>query len=130
MKLTSPTLSGRRAAAAVLTAGLAMSGSAQAVEFGIASVLSAQGQRLKVAIPYSTASGETVSVVQFQVVASRAPTGSFSPDPASFTISQPLGGSFVILQSRELIQADRIDLVLGVASHPDRTVRYELKVPD
>ncbi len=101
----------------------------EAVEFGTASVLSAKGQRLKVVIPYGTAPSERVSVVQFQVVTSRAPTGSFSPDPNGFTISQPADANVIILQSNELVQADRIDLVLGVASQPDRVVRYELTIP-
>ncbi len=110
-------------------ATMAASPPAIAVEFGTASVMSAQGQRLKVVIPYDPAPGERVSVLQFQVVTSRAPTGSFSPDPAAFTISQPADQHMIVLQSNELVVADRIELVLGVATRPDSAVRYELRIP-
>lgn len=107
----------------------ALAGSAFAVEWGIAGVLSQQGQRLKVAIPYTTKSPEPVSVLQFRVVRSAAPEGSFSPEPQSFTISKAPGQNMVILQSRELVYANQVDLVVQVVTEPDKAVRYDLRIP-
>lgn len=104
-------------------------GAALAVEWGVAGVLSQQGQRLKVAVPFGGASKRSPSVTQFRVVRSAAPTGSFSPDPSQFTISKAPGNNVVILQSRELVYANQVDLVIQVVSEPDRAVRYDLKIP-
>ena len=60
---------------------LTSAGTASAIEWGVAGVLSQQGQRLKVAVPFGTAANEKPTVVQFRVVRSAAPAGSFSPDP-------------------------------------------------
>ncbi|MGB7184341.1 MAG: hypothetical protein WBD34_03670 [Burkholderiaceae bacterium] len=106
---------------------LTLAGTASAVEWGVAGVLSQQGQRLKVAIPFGSATN--LSVVQFRVVRSAAPVGSFSPDPNEFTISKAPGDNFVILQSSELVYANQLDLVVQVMSSPDKAVRYDLRIP-
>lgn len=121
----------RRPAAARTALGallFCVAGSAMAVEWGVAGVLSLQGQRLKVAIPYGSAK-QPLSVMQFRVVRSSAPSGSFSPDPANFTISKAPGQNMVILQSRELVYANQVDLVVQVVSEPDKAVRYDLRIP-
>lgn len=115
--------------AAVAAMAMGAAASAAAVEWGTAGVLSQQGQRLKVAVPYSGPVGEDLSVVQFTVVSSLGPAGSFSPEPANFTISKAPQTNMVILQSAETVNTDSINLVMRVASKPDSAVRYELKIP-
>jgi hypothetical protein len=117
---------GRTALGALL---FAVAGTAFAVEWGIAGVLSQQGQRLKVAIPYTHANNEPLSVLQFRVVRSAAPAGSFSPEPGQFTISKAPGQNMVVLQSNELVYANQVDLVVQVVSEPDKAVRYDLRIP-
>ncbi len=112
---------------AAILMGLATT--ATAVEWGVAGVLSQQGQRLKVAVPFETDQGIDLSVVQFRVVRSAAPAGSFSPEPGMFTISKAPGTGMVILQSAELVYANQVDLVLQVVNHPDKAVRYDLRIP-
>ena len=102
---------------------------ASAVEWGVAGVLSQQGQRLKVAVPFETAQGLDLSVVQFRVVRSAAPAGSFSPEPSMFTISKAPGSGMVILQYEELVYANQVDLVLQVVDRPEKAVRYDLRIP-
>ena len=101
--------------------------SANAIEWGTAGVLSQQGQRLKVAVPF--AASERISVVQFMVISSSATAGSNSPDPAEFTISKSPDTGMVFFQSSEPIYTSAIDLVIQVASDPGSAVRYQLRIP-
>jgi len=102
---------------------------ASAVEFGTASVLSAKGQRLKVAIPFNVQAGEPLSITQFQVLASEASAGAAAPDPKRFTLSLPMNNNVLILQSEELMYADQVVVELGIASNEDSNVRYEFRLP-
>ena len=117
----------RHLAAALVGASLAAP--VAAVDPGEARVLSLQGQRLKVEIPYASAPGEPVSVVSFSVVAAAAPTGDQTLGAGDFELLQPEASNRLILRSAEAVNADRIDLVLGLGEQPGRQVLYQLVVP-
>jgi hypothetical protein len=109
--------------------GVLIAAPAAAVEPGEARVLSLQGQRLKVEIPYASAPGEPVSVVRFSVVAAGDPSGQVTLGADTFALLQPEASNRVILRSAEPVNADRIDLVLGLGEQPGRQVLYRLVVP-
>lgn len=119
-----------RSAVCAFTALIVLAASpAKAIEFGTASVMSGQGQRLKVAIPFIANPGELVSVTQFQVMASEAASGTVRPDPARFTLSMPMNRNVLFLQSEELMNAGTVHLVVGLAGRRDSDVRYDLLIP-
>ena len=102
---------------------------AAAVDPGEARVLSLQGQRLKVEIPYASAPGEPVSVVNFSVMAAQTPSGTVTLSANDFAVLQPEASNRVILRSSEIVSTERIDLVLGLGEQPGRQVLYRLVVP-
>lgn len=131
MRFRNPSRTGalRSCALTAALAGLLAAGSAGAVEFGTASVMSGKGQRLKVAIPFTAQPGEVLSVTQFQVVSTEAGEGSPAPDPTRFTLSMPMTTNLLILQSEELVYADTVSVVIGKAGNADSNVLYDLRLP-
>ena len=117
------------AIAALALAAASWAGNAGAIELGEASVVSQQGQRLKVVVPYGAAPGETVPVLRFSVQSASAPAGAAAPDPALFTIAKPARGNLVVLQSSEVVSAPEVELVLAVAGQPGAQATYRLKIP-
>ena len=100
-----------------------------AIQLGDASVLSQQGQRLKIAVPYGSAPGERVPVLRFTIDQLTVPVGFKAPSPRSFTMSQGESRNMVILQSREVFDAPAVNFTIKVANQTDGTQNYELKVP-
>ena len=115
--------------AALALAAASWAGNARAIDLGEASVLSQQGQRLKVVVPYGSAPGENVPVLRFSVQSASAPAGSAAPNPALFTIARPARGNVVVLQSNEIVSAPEVELVLAVAGQPGAQATYRLKIP-
>ena len=100
-----------------------------AVQLGEASVISQQGQRLKIAVPYGSAPGERVPVLRFTIEELTVPAGFKAPSPRSFTMSQGENRNVVILQSRDVFDAPAVGLTIKVANQTDGTQSYQLNVP-
>jgi hypothetical protein len=100
------------------------------VDLGDASVLSQQGQRLKVALVYGSSPGERVPVTRFTVAEVRADS-STTPAPKAelFTISAPEKRNIVYLHSKEIVQTDKVQIVVTAADSPGKKVVYDLIVP-
>jgi hypothetical protein len=100
------------------------------VDLGEASVLSQQGQRLKVAVVYGSGPGERVPVTRFTVAEVRA-DASTTPAPRAelFTISAPETRNIVYLQSKEIVRTDKVQIVMTAADTPGKKVVYDLVVP-
>jgi hypothetical protein len=100
------------------------------VDLGEASVLSQQGQRLKVAVVYGSGPGERVPVTRFTVAEVRA-EDSTTPAPKAelFTISAPEKRNIVYLQSKEIVRTDKVQIVMTAADTPGKKVVYDLIVP-
>jgi hypothetical protein len=110
--------------------GLWASGAAvAAVQLGQATVLSQQGQRLKVAVPYGTTPGERVPVLRFSIVDSAVPAGFKEVSPKSFTVSQGENKNVVVFQSREIFSAPSVKLSVRVANQDEIAQIYDLTVP-
>ncbi|HYF59317.1 MAG TPA: hypothetical protein VEA81_10205 [Burkholderiaceae bacterium] len=117
----------RAALLAVLCAAPALA--AAAVDLGDPSVMSQQGQRLKLALPYGSTPGERVSVSRFEVVSVQAPAGGRAPEPADFTIAKPERRNLVLLQSREPVDAPELLLAVRVADQPGSEQTWRIAVP-
>lgn len=115
----------------VLAAALAAGAPpALAIDLGEPSVLSQQGQRLRVAIPFGSAPGERIPVTRFSVVSAKALDGeSASPDAARFTIAKPERRNVVFVQSAEPVSAPRLRLVVSVAGNPPSSAAFDVDVP-
>ncbi len=100
-----------------------------AVQLGQASVLSQQGQRLKVAVPYGSAPGERVPVLRFSIVDASVPAGFQAVSPKSFTVSQGEHRNMVVFQSREIFSAPSVKLSVRVANQDEIAQIYDLNVP-
>lgn len=100
------------------------------VDLGDASVLSQQGQRLKVAVVYGSSPGERVPVTRF-AVAEVSADSSTTPAPKAelFSISAPEKRNIIYLQSREVVRTDKVQIVLTAADTPGKKVVYDLIVP-
>lgn len=100
-----------------------------AVDLGEATVLSMQGQRLKIAVPYGSAPGEVVPVLRFMVESVESLDGTAAPAAGQFVISQPEFRNVVYLQSLEPVQSGNLRLTLSVANAEGARVAYDLKIP-
>jgi hypothetical protein len=100
-----------------------------AVDLGDASVLSQQGQRLKVAVVYGSGPSERVPVTRFTVAEVRADGSAAAPKAEFFTISAPEKRNVVYLQSKEIVSTDKIQIVMTAADSPGKKVVYDLIVP-
>ncbi len=101
---------------------------AQAATLGEARVLSQQGQRLKVAVPVQTAAGERMPVMRFSVASATLSNGN-KLSAEHFTVSGAERGNTVYLQSREVVNAAKVKLVLDVANEPAARGQFDLSVP-
>lgn len=120
----------RRLFKSTLISGLLLNGAAAyAVDLGNASVMSMQGQRLKIAVPYGSAPGERVPVMRFAVQSVEALDGRPAPAASDFVISQPEFRNVVYLQSREPVAASKVKLVLSVGNDSAKQVAYDLAIP-
>jgi hypothetical protein len=100
-----------------------------AVDIGEASVISQQGQRLKVAITYASAPGERVPVTRFSVSDVSSESTGEVPKANQFTISQPATRNVLYLQSKEIVKIDKLKLTMVAADTPGKNVVFDLLVP-
>jgi len=126
----------RSACTACLVTGLAIMmmtpGAAAAVDLGDASILSRQGQRLQLAIPFGSDPGERVSATRFSVVSVEAPgDGAAPPDPRGFTISRPEQRNVVYLRSDRPVDNERLRIVVSVSDPGGEAARiaYDIVIP-
>lgn len=119
-------------AALLALACLALPCSAAAIDLGDASVLSRQGQRLELAIPFGSDPGERVSVTRFQVVSVEAPgDGAQAPEPDRFTISKPERRNVIYLRSEHPVDLERLRIVVSVSGieGPGTGAAYDIVIP-
>lgn len=102
---------------------------AQSVDLGDASVLSQQGQRLKLAVPFGSEPGANIPLLRFQVQSVEAGEGQRAPSAKGFTISKPENRNVIFLQSEENVSASNLKLVLAVADGSGKRVAYDIVVP-
>jgi hypothetical protein len=101
----------------------------QAIDLGNASVMSMQGQRLKIAVPYGSDPGQKVSVGRFSINSIEVPAGQSAPQADDFVISKPESRNIVYFQSRYPVTAKNLKLVLNVADGEAKTVAYDIAIP-
>ena len=112
-----------------LTGAHAQGAPSQGIDMGDASVLSQQGQRLKIALPYGSNVAEKFPLLRFEVQSVEAGVGQSAPSARGFTISKPESRNVIFLQSKETITASNLKLVLAVAGSPNKLVAYDIAVP-
>lgn len=101
----------------------------QPVEFGAPTVLSQQGQRLKVVVPVRSAPDDRATAASFMVRETEVPQG-FQPPPAqSFTVMRPAQSDYVLFQSGEIVRSPEVTLLVSVAGDSRSPYRMSLKVP-
>lgn len=101
------------------------------ITFGAPTVLSARGQRLKVAIPVTRENGERrLSAASFLIETVQAPNGLVPPNAGSFTVLRPARGHYVVFQSSDIIDAPALSLRFTVAGDPRSPYQMDLKIPD
>lgn len=120
--------------AALAALGLAaFSLPASAVEssltFGEPIVMSAQGQRLKVLLPFETELGDRATAVAFMVEKAEVPDGYAAPRADRFTVMRPDSTPYVIFHSGETLHAPTIMLTVSVAGDPQSPYQMRLNVP-
>jgi hypothetical protein len=101
----------------------------QTISMGEASVMSQQGQRLKIAVPYGSDVGDKISLLRFEVQSVDAGSGQSAPSARGFTISKPEHRNVIFLQSAETVNTSNLKLVLAVAGSPGKRIEYEIAVP-
>ncbi len=99
------------------------------VSFGAPTVLSARGQRLKVAIPVRREGAYRLSAASFLIETVLAPEGVPAPSVEGFTVLRPEVGSYVVFQSNEIIEAPTLSLRFTVAGDPKSPYQMDLKIP-
>lgn len=111
---------------------MALPGAAAAIDLGDASVLSRQGQRLQLAIPFGSDPGERVAATRFSVVSVEAlGDGGAAPDPRRFTVSRPERRNVVYLRSEQPVDLERLRIVVSVSGLDDEATgaAYDIVVP-
>ena len=106
-----------------------LNGAANSVDLGDASVMSMQGQRLKIAVPYGSKPGEKIPVLRFSIDSIDGNGNREGIAVNDMVISQPEFRNIIFLQSRDPVTASQIKLVLNVADNPAKQVAYDLVVP-
>ncbi len=114
---------------ALALAVFGLSGAAYSLDLGDASVMSMQGQRLKIAVPYGSKPGEKVTVLRFSIDSVETNGAKQATLANDFVISQPEFRNVIYLQSRDPVNASQVKLVLNVADSPATQVAYNLVVP-
>ncbi|MDO4681267.1 MAG: hypothetical protein Q4B17_00565 [Lautropia sp.] len=120
--------------AALSAAGLAsvclpVSAVEHPITFGDPIVMSAQGQRLKVLLPFETQMGDRATAVAFMVEKAEVPDGHLAPRAAQFTVMRPDSSPYVIFHSAETLDAPNIMLTISVAGDPNSPYQMRVNVP-
>jgi len=118
---------------AVATAGIAFGAPAGAVEktvdFGAPTVLSAQGQRLKVVLPVKSAPDDRATAASIMVRETEVPHGHAVLPAGSFTVMRPAASDYVVFQSGDVVLSPAVSLIISVAGDPRSPYRMDLEVP-
>ena len=101
-----------------------------AIVFGAPTVLSARGQRLKVAVPVNREGRTRLSAASFLIENVQAPEGLAAPDAQGFTVLRPARGAYVVFQSNEVVDAPALSLRFTVAGDPRSPYLMDLRIPD
>ena len=100
------------------------------ISFGAPTVLSARGQRLKVAIPLRHEGPGRLSAASFLVEQAQVPAGLLAPTVEGFTVLRPEHGRYVVFQSAEIVEASTLSLRFTVAGDPLSPYQMDLRIPD
>ena len=102
----------------------------EAMTFGAPTVLSARGQRVKVAVPVQDAAGARASATAFLVEETRATQGYEAPLPRGFTVMRPAQSAYVVFQSDEVVQSPTVSVKFTVAGDPKSPYLMDLAIPE
>ncbi|HZH05245.1 MAG TPA: hypothetical protein VEY69_01085 [Lautropia sp.] len=101
----------------------------QAVDLGVPTVLSQQGQRLKVMVPVRSAPHDRATAASFLVRETEVPRGYDALPAQDFTVMRPALTDYVLLQSGDIVHSPEVSLVVSVAGDPRSPYRMDLQVP-
>jgi len=104
-------------------------GAAGDVDLGEPSVLSQRGQRLKLAIPYGSATDERVSSMGIEIVSIEAPDGSRTPDLKRLTTATPEQRKLVFITSAERVDAAALTINYRFIDRPNSLQTWRVTVP-
>lgn len=99
------------------------------VNFGEPIVLSQQGQRLKVLLPFQSAPNDRATAAAFLVEKADVPDSYRAPDPRAFTVMRPDSSPYVIFQSKQDVHAPSIQLTVSVAGDEKSPYQMHLNIP-
>ncbi len=131
MRLSTRHSLARHAIAALLSAcAVGVMAVEQPVEFGAPTVLSQQGQRLKVVLPVRSApDDERATAASFLVRETEVEPRFGAVAPEGFTVMRPAQADYMVLQSGDVVNAPRISVLMSVAGDPRSPYRMDLDVP-
>jgi hypothetical protein len=118
------------AIAGAVTMGPAQVLATDGIRFGAPTVLSQQGQRLKVVVPVASTAGERATASTFMVRETEVPRGHPTLPAQDFIVMRPAVGDYVVFQSGDVVTASQVSLIVSVAGDPDSPYRMDLQVPD
>jgi hypothetical protein len=101
----------------------------QTVDFGAPTVLSAQGQRLKVVVPVRSAADDRATAASFMVRETEVPQGHAALPAGGFTVMRPAASEYVVFQSGDVVRSPEVSLIISVAGDPRSPYRMDLQVP-
>jgi hypothetical protein len=101
----------------------------QTVDFGAPTVLSAQGQRLKVVVPVRSAANDWATAASFMVRETEVPQGHAALPADGFTVMRPAASEYVVFQSGDVVRSPEVSLIISVAGDPRSPYRMDLQVP-
>jgi len=99
------------------------------IDLGEPSVLSQRGQRLKLAIPYGSATGERVSSGGIEIVSIEAADGGRAPDVNGFTTATPEQRNLVFITSAERVDAAALTINYRFNDRPTSLQTWRVMVP-
>ena len=101
----------------------------QTVDFGAPTVVSQQGQRLKVVVPVRSAPDDRATAASFLVRETEVPQGFQALPAQGFTVMRPAMADYVVLQSGDVVSSPEVTLTVSVAGDPRSPYRMDLQVP-
>jgi hypothetical protein len=101
----------------------------QTVDFGAPTVVSQQGQRLKVVVPVMSAPDDRATAASFLVRETEVPQGFHALPAQDFTVMRPAQADYVVFQSGEVVHSPEVSLIVSVAGDPRSPYRMDLQVP-
>jgi hypothetical protein len=99
------------------------------VNLGEPSVLSQRGQRLKLAIPYDSATGEWVTAVGIEIVSIEAADGARAPDVNRLMTATPQQRNLVFMTSAERVDSAELTIKYRFAGQSDILQTWRVMVP-